>query len=105
MEVAVEQFSVGTLIDELIEREGGFVFHSADLGGPTRYGITQAVARANGYQGEMRHLPRAEAAAIYRLLYWDRPGFDEVAKRSPRLAGELFDTGVNMGPAVAATFL
>jgi hypothetical protein len=25
--------------------------------------------------------------------------------RSPRVAAELFDTGVNMGPAVAATFL
>ena len=25
--------------------------------------------------------------------------------RSPRLAAELFDTGANMGPAVAATFL
>jgi lysozyme family protein len=34
-----------------------------------------------------------------------RPGFDQLAKRSPRLAAELFDTGANMGPAVAATFL
>ncbi len=28
-----------------------------------------------------------------------------MAKRTPRVAAELFDTGVNMGPAVAATFL
>jgi lysozyme family protein len=34
-----------------------------------------------------------------------RPHFDEVALRTPRIAAELFDTGVNMGPAVAATFL
>ena len=53
----------------------------------------------------MRHLPRDEAAAIYRRLYWLRPRFDEIAKRSPRIAAELFDTGVNMGPAVAVTFL
>ena len=53
----------------------------------------------------MRSLPRSEAAAIYRRLYWQRPRLDEVAKRSARLAGELFDTGVNMGPAVAVTFL
>jgi lysozyme family protein len=53
----------------------------------------------------MRQLPRDEAAAIYRRLYWARPRFDQVAKRSSRLAAELFDTGVNMGPAVAATFL
>src|SRR4051812_34350147 len=53
----------------------------------------------------MRQLPREEAVAIYRRLYWLGPRFDEVAKRSSRIAGELFDTGVNMGPAVAVTFL
>jgi lysozyme family protein len=53
----------------------------------------------------MRQLPRDEAAAIYERLYWSRPAFDQVAKRSPRIAAELFDTGVNMGPAVAVTFL
>jgi lysozyme family protein len=46
-----------------------------------------------------------KAAAIYRRLYWLRPHFDQVARRSPALAAELFDTGANMGPAVAATFL
>jgi lysozyme family protein len=53
----------------------------------------------------MRQLAREEAAGIYKRLYWTRPGFDEVAKRSATLATELFDTGVNMGPAVAVTFL
>jgi lysozyme family protein len=93
------------LIDGLIEREGGYVANAADKGGPTCFGITQAVARANGYAGSMRSLPREEAAGIYRRLYWQRPRLDEIAKRSPRLAAELFDTGVNMGPAVAITFL
>ena len=93
------------LIDELIEREGGYVSHPADKGGPTRFGITEAVARAHGYAGAMAELPREEAAAIYRRLYWLRPKFDQVAERCPRVAAELFDTGANMGPAVAATFL
>jgi len=96
---------IAPLIDALIDREGGYVDHPADKGGPTCFGITQAVARANGYAGPMRHLPRGEAEAIYRRLYWSRPRLEEVAKRSPRLAAELFDTGVNMGPAVAVTFL
>jgi lysozyme family protein len=96
---------VDALIDELMEREGGYVNHPADKGGPTRFGITEAVARAHGYAGVMASLPREEAAAIYRRLYWLRPGFDKVAARSPTLAAELFDTGANMGPAVAATFL
>jgi lysozyme family protein len=96
---------IDELIDALIEREGGFVNNPADRGGPTRYGISEAVARANGYSGAMRELPRDEAAAIYKRLYWLRPRFDQVASRSEALASELFDTGVNMGPAVATTFL
>ena len=96
---------VDDLIDALIEREGGFSDHPADKGGATRFGITEAVARAQGYRGSMRQLPREEAAAIYTRLYWLRPRFDEVARRSARLAAELFDTGVNMGPAVATTFI
>lgn len=96
---------VDELIDELIEREGDYANHPADKGGPTRYGITEAVARAHGYAGAMAKLPREEAAAIYRRLYWLRPRFDEVAERCPRIAAELFDTGANMGPAVASTFL
>lgn len=96
---------VDQLVDSLIDREGGYVNNSADTGGPTCFGITEAVARANGYAGSMRHLPREEAVAIYRRLYWLRPRFDEIARRTPRIAAELFDTGVNMGPAVAATFL
>ena len=101
----MEEFEVGALIDELIEREGGYINHPADKGGPTCFGITEAVTRAHGYAGAMRSLPREEAAAIYRRLYWLRPRYDQVAKRASRIAAELFDTGVNMGPAVATTFL
>jgi lysozyme family protein len=96
---------VDELIDELIEREGDYVNHPADKGGPTRFGITEAVARAHGYRGSTADLPREEAEAIYRRLYWLRPRFDAVAERAPKVAAELFDTGANMGPAVAATFL
>jgi lysozyme family protein len=100
-----EETSVDGLIDALIDREGGYVNHPADRGGPTCFGITEAVARAHGYMGDMRNLPRAEAVEIYRRLYWLRPRYDDVARLAPRVAAELFDTGANMGPAVAATFL
>ena len=97
--------NVDDLIDEVIGREGGYSNHAADTGGATRWGVTEAVARAHGYRGEMRAYPREEAVAVYRRIYWLRPGFDRVAEHAPRLAAELFDTGVNMGPAVAAGFL
>lgn len=96
---------VEELLDALLQREGGYVDHPADRGGPTNWGITQAVARSQGYVGAMRELSRDEARAIYRKLYWKNPGFDAVEPLAPRVAEELFDTGVNMGPAVAIGFL
>jgi len=96
---------IGPYLDALILREGDYVNHPADRGGATRWGITEAVARQNGYDGAMRHLPRSKAEAIYRAIYWTKPAFDQVATLAPRLAIELLDSGVNMGPAVASGFL
>ena len=96
---------IDQLIDDVILREGGFSDHPADRGGATRWGITETVARREGYSGPMRHLPRPTAVAIYRRLYWAAPRFDRVATRAPKVASELFDTGVNMGPKVAVGFL
>ncbi|MFN3519654.1 MAG: glycoside hydrolase family 108 protein [Sphingomonas sp.] len=96
---------IDDLINGVIDREGGYVHHPADRGGATRWGITEAVARANGYAGDMRHFAREAAAVIYRRIYWQRPRIDDVAQRAPSIAAELFDTGVNMGPAVAVAFL
>ena len=53
----------------------------------------------------MRSFPRDEAVAIYRRVYWVRPGFDRVAELAPRIAAELFDAGVNMGPDTGAGFV
>lgn len=96
---------IDQMIDELIGREGGYSSHPADTGGPTRWGVTQAVARANGYDGDMRGFPRDAAAAIYKRRYWEKPGYARVAATAPDVAAELFDTGVNMGPGVATGFL
>jgi lysozyme family protein len=97
--------TIDQLIDDVIDREGGYSDHPADRGGPTRYGITEAVARADGYDGAMRLLSRDRAASIYRRLYWTAPRLAAIAALAPRIAAELFDTGVNMGPAVAIGFL
>ncbi len=96
---------IDALIDDVIAREGDYSDNRADHGGKTRWGITEAVARAHGYSGEMRAFPRDDAVAIYRRLYWERPGFDKVSALAPKVAAELFDTGINMGPAVAVGFL
>ncbi|WP_343526958.1 glycosyl hydrolase 108 family protein [Sphingomonas sp.] len=85
--------------------EGGFSDHPSDRGGKTQWGITEAVARADGYTGPMAGLPKARALAIYRRLYWDRIGLDWIAAVDRDTAAELFDTAVNMGVSVAVTFL
>ena len=96
---------INDLIDTVIGREGGYSNHPADRGGATRWGVTEAVARAHGFRGDMRAFPRDEAERIYKRIYWMRPGFDRIAALAPDIAAELFDTGVNMGPAVAVAFL
>lgn len=96
---------IDDLIDEVIGREGGYSNHPADRGGPTRWGVTEKVARAHGYRGDMRHYPREQAAAVYRRDYWLRPRLDQIAEHAPGIAAEMFDTGVNMGPGVAVGFL
>ena len=96
---------IDKLIESVIAIEGDYSNHPADRGGPTRWGVTQATARSHGYSGDMRHFPYSEAVAIYKKIYWLRPGFEKVERRAPRLAAELFDTGINMGPAIATGFL
>lgn len=72
--------NIDELIDNVIARQGGFVVHPADKGGPTRWGITQSVARRHSYMGQMENLPRNVAALIYKKQYWRTPVFDKVAQ-------------------------
>lgn len=101
----MSEYQIDRLIEEVIEREGGYVNHPADRGGPTRWGITEAVARRQGYMDDIRYLPQSDAVAIYKRMYWIAPGFDKVAEKAPKLAAELFDTGINMGTGTATGFL
>lgn len=93
------------IIDEIIEREGGYVNDPSDSGGETNWGITAKVARAAGYKGAMKDLPRSLAFDYYCHLYWDSLKLDHVEQRSALLAEELADTAVNMGVGRAGVFL
>ncbi len=50
-------------------------------------------------------MPREFAAKIYTQRYIIAPKFDQVAAISEKIAMELIDTGVNMGPTKAAMML
>lgn len=93
------------VINDVIAKEGGYVNDARDAGGETNWGITAATAKANGYTGRMRDMARPFAFEIYNRQYVVAPGFDKIAAISMPVAAELVDTGVNMGPKVASTFL
>jgi lysozyme family protein len=98
--------AIALILGSVYAVEGGYVNDRSDPGGATIYGITEKVARADGYTGDMRLFPKhcdgpAAACAdnIYVHQYIEQPGFMPVIEADPAVGAELVDTGVNMGPA------
>ena len=85
--------------------EGGYVNDPSDSGGPTNWGITEKVAKQNGWDVSMRLLRKSDAEVIAKRAYWDVMRLDSVAKISNNIALELFDTGFNTGTRRAVEFL
>lgn len=81
-------------VEIVLRHEGGYADHPADPGGKTRFGITEAVARQNGYRGDMRDFPLDLAKAIYRKQYWDACSCDALP---PAIRLHVFDYAVNSG--------
>lgn len=95
---------IDDMINRLLEREGGYVNHPDDRGGPTNFGITQATLSA--WRGkpvtafQVQTMQREEARLIYKDRYFDRPGFGVI--QDPELQEFVFDYAVNSGPGAAA---
>lgn len=88
--------------DRLIGHEGGYANHPSDPGGETMWGVTARVARANGYNGDMRDLPREKAKEIYRDLYWTPVHAEELPDV---LRFDVFDGAVNSGVSQSVKWL
>lgn len=86
----------------LLGSEGGYSNNPADPGGATNFGVTQAVARANGYAGDMRDFTQAQAKAIYRRLYWDAVKADALPDG---VRFDIFDGAVNSGVGQSVRWL
>lgn len=84
-------------IEKTLDLEAGYVNNPNDRGGPTRWGVTEKVARAAGYNGDMKSLPRPTAKQILINEYWTKPGFDAVNDVNAAIAWEMFDAGVLSG--------
>lgn len=87
---------------ELLGHEGGYVDHPSDPGGATKWGVTQAVARANGYTGHMRDYTEDMAKALYWRRYWVPIKADELP---PLIRYAVFDAAVNSGNSQAIKWL
>lgn len=89
----------------IIGVEGKFSAHPKDLGGSTKYGITEVTARSYGYKGNMQTMPIEVAKEIYYLRFWKPNGLETIAYFAPHLAERMFDIGVNVGMSRAITWL
>jgi lysozyme family protein len=86
----------------LIGHEGGYSNHPADKGGETMWGITEAVARQNGYMAPMKDMGQSYAKIIYRKLYWDAVRAEELPAD---IRFNVFDAAVNSGTGTAIRWL
>jgi lysozyme family protein len=97
---------VDQLIAEVLRKEGGYVDHPADRGGPTNFGITQAtlskfLERAVTVE-EVKALDIGTAKDIYELRYYRGPRID---KLPDSIQPFVFDCAVNHGPRRAIRFV
>lgn len=88
--------------ERLMEHEGGYVNHPSDPGGETMWGVTQRVARAHGYHGPMRKLPKETAKRIAEKSYWQAMHGDELPRA---VAWQVLDAAYNHGNRQAVKFL
>lgn len=94
------------ILNDILRREGGYVNHPADRGGPTKYGITASTLGEwrklgrTATEEEVQALTEQEARQIYFTNYVQRPGLDVI--QDQKLLGLLVDTAV---PAAACAVM
>lgn len=98
--------SIDSMLNDILRREGGYVDHPNDRGGPTKYGITQAtlssyVGRAV-LRSDVQNLSEEVAREIYELNYYIRPRIDRLPEP---IQAFIFDCAVNHGPRRAIKFV
>lgn len=95
--------NVDELVEDILDREGGYSEDADDPGGPTKYGVTLATLRglgidtdANGQidRDDVRQLARTDAARLIKAQYFQRPG---IARLPEALHPTVLDMYVNAG--------
>lgn len=86
-----------TIFDRCMEvvfaNEGGYVWHPADPGGETKYGI----AKKFFPDEDIQNLTKKRAKSLYRKHYWKPMNLEGI--NDDDLILQIFDFGVNAGPS------
>ncbi len=99
-------------------REGGFVNNPKDPGGPTQKGMSQRTLDELRQRPEWGHLPAkskdlsdGQIENIFRKEFFEQPKVDKLTRipglmsKTPKLAEQVFDTGILNSPKKAGVFL
>lgn len=105
--VASTAKSVTQMIADILRREGGFVNHPDDRGGPTNFGITMRTLAAwlaprPVDVNEVRNLKVEVAKKIYTENYFTGPKLNMLPAA---IQPVMFDMSINHGPAAAIKLL
>jgi lysozyme family protein len=97
------------IITGILQREGGYIDHPSDKGGPTKYGITANAWGLEKHWGrqatrdEVSAITEAQARDFYQRRYLDQSPFRRVAFEPLRV--QLIDFGLNSGNERATRWL
>ncbi len=97
---------IKAMIKEIVAKEGGYVNHPNDRGGPTKYGVTQATL--SSYLGkpasiqDVKELSLSLAEEIFYVRYYLQPRIDALPDK---LELPVFDMSVNAGQRTAIRLL
>lgn len=99
-----KRFTEEGIINHTLGVEGGYVDDDDDLGGKTRFGITESLAleyrhlwSEYDFNGRMEVLPYQLAYRIVYEEFYARLRLDEVGAIVPTLASKILDWAVNAG--------
>lgn len=90
-----------TIVSRTLLHEGGYVNDPRDGGKATNMGLTEAVARQNGYAGDMKDVSRDFVISVFKKSYFDG-GIDQL---SGPLSFQAFDFAINAGRYRAIQYL
>lgn len=94
-----------TALKFVLSEEGGWSNDPHDPGGQTNHGITLRTLQSfhhGATADDLRHIPEATVATIYRRQYWSIMGCDNLPAGVDLM---VFDFGTNAGPHRSVTYL